>query len=153
MGASSAVLVHKLLADTPTMGGAHADEDTSIMTPADEARFIELWTQGLESAAIGRQLGIPRGTVASRASTLVRQGKIQPRPRGGAYPKQKALARQEGAPPPVQRPAQTIDTGAVQALDPGPVQRLDRLDHPPMQTPVQITALGCHSGRSRRVGR
>jgi hypothetical protein len=51
-------------------------------TPADEAHFIALWNQGLESAAIAQQLGIPRGTVASRAHTLVRQGKIQPRPRG-----------------------------------------------------------------------
>jgi hypothetical protein len=64
------------------------------MTPADEALFIQLWNQGLDSAAIGQQLGIPRGTVSSRAATLVRQGKIQPRPRGGAYPRQKAQARQ-----------------------------------------------------------
>jgi hypothetical protein len=67
----------------------------------------------------------------------------------------------------VQRPVQTtdtgavssVDTGAVQRFDTGPVQRLDRLedevlglrrlvqsvvdrlDHPPVQTPVQITAL------------
>jgi hypothetical protein len=32
-------------------------------------------------------LGIPRGTVKSRAYTLARQGKIQPRPRGRAYPR------------------------------------------------------------------
>jgi hypothetical protein len=72
------------------------------MTPADEALFIQLWQQGVDSAAIGQQLGIPRGTVSSRAATLVRQGKIQPRPRGGAYPKQKALARlsPDGASPP-----------------------------------------------------
>jgi hypothetical protein len=68
---------------------------------------------------------------------------------------------------PVQRPVhstdtgaeQSVDTGAVQGLDTGAVQRLDRLedevkglrqlvqvlvdrlDHPPVQTPVQITAL------------
>ena len=121
------------------------------MTPTDEALFIQLWQQGRDTAEIGQQLGIPRGTVGSRAATLVRQGKIQPRPRGGAYPRQRALAR------PVQRPVQTtdtgavssVDTGAVQALDTGAVQRLrqlmqaviDRLDHPPGQTPVQITAL------------
>lgn len=64
------------------------------MTPTEEVRFIELWQQGLESAEIARQLGIPRGTVSSRAATLVRQGKIQPRPRGGVYPKQQAKARQ-----------------------------------------------------------
>ena len=53
----------------------------------------------------------------------------------------------------------SVDTGAVQPFDTGPVQRLnaleqevvglrrlmqsvlDRLDHPPVQTPVQITTL------------
>jgi hypothetical protein len=76
------------------------------MTPADEARFIELWQQGVDSATIGQQLGIPRGTVGSRAATLVRQGKISPRPRGGAYPKQKALARlsPDGTPAPPATP-------------------------------------------------
>jgi hypothetical protein len=44
------------------------------MTPTEEVRFIELWQQGLESAEIARQLGIPRGTVSSRAATLVRPG-------------------------------------------------------------------------------
>jgi DNA-binding transcriptional MocR family regulator len=66
------------------------------MTPAEEAEFIRLWTAGMEQVEIARQLGIPRGTVSSRASTLVRQGKIQARPRGGSYPKQKV--RQEGSP-------------------------------------------------------
>jgi hypothetical protein len=28
------------------------------MTPADEARFIALWTQGIETAEIARQLGL-----------------------------------------------------------------------------------------------
>jgi hypothetical protein len=80
------------------------------MTPADEATFIELWNAGTETAAIGRQLGIPRGTVSSRAATLVRQGKIQPRPRGGAYPKQRAQARSdaEGGPSTVHRPPSTL---------------------------------------------
>jgi hypothetical protein len=41
------------------------------MTPADEATFIALWNAGTETAAIARQLGIPRGTVSSRAATLV----------------------------------------------------------------------------------
>jgi hypothetical protein len=68
------------------------------MTPADEARFIEFWQQGLSQDDMAQRLGIPRGTVSSRAYTLVRQGKIQPRPRGGAYPRQKALA-QQGDPP------------------------------------------------------
>jgi hypothetical protein len=128
------------------------------MTPAEEARFIALWQAGTETAAIAQQLGIPRGTVASRAHTLRLQGKIQARPKGGAYPRQKAQARAP-SPAPVQRPVQRIDTGAVQLFDTGPVQRLDRLedevqglrrlvqsvvdrlDHPPVQTPVQITAL------------
>jgi uncharacterized membrane protein YebE (DUF533 family) len=84
-------------------------DDENAMTLVDEATFIALWTQGLESAAIGRQLGIPRGTVSSRAATLVRQGKIQPRPRGGAYPKQKALARQDGTPAHAPTPHPRVD--------------------------------------------
>jgi hypothetical protein len=85
------------------------------MTPADEARFIALWSQGIDTAAMAQPLGIPRGTVSSRASTLVRQGKIQPRPRGGAYPKQKALARSategaEGAPAGPPAPTRTPGT-------------------------------------------
>jgi hypothetical protein len=63
------------------------------MTPAEEAAFIQLWNAGTESAEIGRQLGIPRGTVSSRASTLAKQGKIQPRPKGGSYPRQQAQGR------------------------------------------------------------
>jgi hypothetical protein len=92
------------------------------MTPADEARFIELWQQGLDTAAIGQRLGIPRGTVSSRASTLVRQGKIRPRPRGGAYPRQKALARQSGAGVSADTPQVSArvshDTPGVQYLPP-----------------------------------
>jgi DNA-binding transcriptional MocR family regulator len=68
------------------------------VTPADEATFIVLWSQGASYAAIAQALGIPMGTVSSRAATLVRQGKISARPRGGAYPKQKAQAR-TGDPP------------------------------------------------------
>jgi hypothetical protein len=70
------------------------------MTPAEEARFVELWNAGTETAAIAQALGIPGGTVGSRAKRLVAQGKIQPRPRGGAYPRQKALARQDSPPAP-----------------------------------------------------
>jgi DNA-directed RNA polymerase specialized sigma24 family protein len=50
------------------------------MTPAEEARFIALWNAGTDTAEIGRQLGIPRGTVSSRAHALRQQGKIQARP-------------------------------------------------------------------------
>jgi DNA-binding IclR family transcriptional regulator len=60
------------------------------MPPAEEARVIDLMTQCLEQTAIAQALGIPRGTVSSRAMVLVAQGKIQPRPRGGAYPRQRA---------------------------------------------------------------
>jgi hypothetical protein len=138
------------------------------MTPAEEQEFIRFWTQGLETAEIARRLGIPPGTVSSRAHVLQLQGKIQPRPRGGAHSRRVVQARQAGSStPPVQQPVQTFDTGAVhsadtgavQSFDTGPVQRLDRLeeevqglrhlvqsvidrlDHPPVQTPVQITAL------------
>lgn len=66
------------------------------MTPAEaEALLIELWNQGLEIAAIAQRLGIPKGTVQSRAHRLQQRGSIQPRPKGGAYPKQRAKARQE----------------------------------------------------------
>jgi hypothetical protein len=54
--------------------------------------------------------------VQSRAHRLQQQGKIQPRPKGGAYPRQKAQARgaAEGPPstvhrPPVDRPPSTVD--------------------------------------------
>ena len=42
------------------------------MTPDDEARFIALWQQSLETTAIAPALGILRGTAASRAYMLVR---------------------------------------------------------------------------------
>lgn len=60
------------------------------MTPAAEAPCIALREQGLDHAAIARHLGIPIGTASSRASTLIRQGTLPPRPRGGAYPRQQA---------------------------------------------------------------
>jgi hypothetical protein len=130
------------------------------MTPAEEAGFIALWQQGLETAAIAAQLGIPPGTARSRAYALQQQGKIQPRPKGGKRRRTNTPAPVQR---PVQRPVQTIDTGAVPSVDTGAVQNLsadvdrlkgelqglrqlvqsliDRLDHPPVQTPVQITAL------------
>jgi DNA-binding transcriptional MocR family regulator len=101
------------------------------MTPTDEATFIALWQQGLSHEALAQQLGIPVGTVKSRAHRLQQQGLIQARPRRG----RQALARPK-RPRPVQRPVQPldtgavqrVDTGAVQPLDTGPVQRLDRLE-------------------------
>jgi len=119
------------------------------MTPDEEATFIALWQQGASYKAIALALGCPLGTVASRSAALAAQGKITPRQRGGAK------ARQGDPPAPMQRPVQTLDTGAVQAIS-TEVEQLkadmhglrlivqsvvDRLDHPPVQTPVQITVL------------
>jgi hypothetical protein len=54
------------------------------MTPADEATFIELWNQGLELAEMAQRLGIPRGTVSSRATPLRKRGvALAKRPQGG----------------------------------------------------------------------
>jgi hypothetical protein len=67
------------------------------MTPdAETTFFISLWNEGASYQAIAQAMGLKLGTIGSRAKRLVAQGKIQPRPRGGAYPKQKALARQDG---------------------------------------------------------
>jgi hypothetical protein len=71
------------------------------MTHAEEERFVTLWNAGTETAVMAQALGIPRGTVSSRAYTLVRQGKIAPRPKGGNYPRSR---RQEGAPAPTRDP-------------------------------------------------
>jgi transposase len=63
------------------------------MTPAEqEATFIALWTEGLEITAMAQRLGIPKGTVQSRAHRLQQRGLIQPRPKGEAYPRQRAKA-------------------------------------------------------------
>jgi DNA-directed RNA polymerase specialized sigma24 family protein len=62
------------------------------MTPAEEAEFITLWQQGASYRELAAALGCPLGTVASRAAALVEQGKIQPRPRGGAYASRRATA-------------------------------------------------------------
>jgi hypothetical protein len=139
------------------------------MTSAEEAEFTALWEQGATYRELAAALRCPLGTVASRTAALVAQGRITPRPRGGAYPSRRAQAQPEGAPVPVQRPVQSTDTGAVHGFDTGPVQRLDRLegevqglrhliqalvdrlDHPPVQTPVPITARPPYpSGKSVR---
>jgi hypothetical protein len=93
-------------------------EDTAIMTSTDEATFIALWNQGLEIAAIAQRLGIPIGTVKSRAHTLAHAGKLTPRPRGGAYQRQKALARQEDPPAPARAPAPPPADSALPTRDP-----------------------------------
>jgi hypothetical protein len=66
------------------------------MTPTEEAKFITLWQQGASYWELAAALGCPLGTVASRAAALVAQGKIQPRPRGGAYAKQRQQAALAG---------------------------------------------------------
>jgi hypothetical protein len=59
------------------------------MTPADETTFITLWQQGASQQELAQRLGVPIETIKSRASALARQGKIQARPKGGAYPRQR----------------------------------------------------------------
>ena len=44
------------------------------MTPADEAEFIALWQAGTEIAVMAERLGIPKGTVQSRAHRLQQRG-------------------------------------------------------------------------------
>jgi hypothetical protein len=78
------------------------------MTPDAEQAFIRLWTEGASYRDLAQALGCALGTVGSRAAALVAQGKIQPRPRGGAYPKQKALSRQDGSPAPAPHPRANI---------------------------------------------
>jgi DNA-binding transcriptional MocR family regulator len=96
------------------------------MTPTDEATFIALWQQGASYRDIAQALGCPLGTVASRSAALAAQGKIQPRPRGGAYSSRRAKARLQGSPSPVQSSAEqdsAVQDSAVQpttALVPSP---------------------------------
>jgi Mn-dependent DtxR family transcriptional regulator len=66
------------------------------MTPTEEARFIQLWNAGTETAAIARQLGLKATTAQSRARRLQERGLIQPRPRGGNYPTDRVKARAPG---------------------------------------------------------
>ena len=73
-----------------------------------EATFIALWNQGLETTEIAQRLSIPKGTVQSRAHRLQQRGLIQPRPKGGAYSRQKALARSA-----VDRPPSTVHPNMV----------------------------------------
>ena len=75
------------------------------MTPTEEARFIQLWSEGASYAALAEAFGCPVGTVGSRAYALVRQGKIAARPKGGHYPMQQRRRRQEETPAPQVPPA------------------------------------------------
>jgi hypothetical protein len=65
------------------------------MPPTDDATCIALWPQGLEIAA---RLGIEATTAQSWARRLQVRGLIQPRPRGGDYPRQRAKPRQDDPP-------------------------------------------------------
>jgi hypothetical protein len=104
------------------------------MSPAIDLQEVQrLLDEGLSQREIARRTGIPRATLYDRLKRLERKT--------------------------VQRPVQRLDTGAVSSADTGAVQRLDRLeaeleglctlvkalvdrvDRPPVQTPVQITAL------------
>jgi DNA-binding transcriptional MocR family regulator len=86
------------------------------MTPAEEATFITLWEQGASYRELAAALGCPLGTVGSRAQALVRQGRITPRPRGGAYPSRRAQARQED-PPATPAPPTAPATPAAERKD------------------------------------
>ena len=50
------------------------------MTPADEARFIQLWQEGASYRAIAQALGCPLGTVASRSAALAAKDSPSERP-------------------------------------------------------------------------
>lgn len=85
------------------------------MARAWEPDFIRLWQAGASQTAMAQALGLPVGTVKSRAHTLQQQGTIPPRPRGGLVP----------GPRPVQKPVQAIDTGAEYSVDTDAEQRTD----------------------------
>jgi DNA-binding GntR family transcriptional regulator len=73
------------------------------VTAAAETIFISMWQQGAGQQELAAHFGVPVGTMKSRASALARQGKIQARPKGGAYPHQ----RHQAAMAPVQTPVQS----------------------------------------------
>ena len=83
------------------------------MTAAEEAQFIALWQAGAEIAEIAQRLGIPKGTVQSRAHGLQQHGLIAPEPRGGGYHSLCAKTWQDGSPTPGQRPGPSIDANAA----------------------------------------
>jgi hypothetical protein len=114
------------------------------MTPADEATFIALWTEGLTTAAIAQQLGIPVGTVKSRAHTLAHAGKLTPRPRGGVRQQGKAQPEAEDRPSTV-HPLQADLTAALSAALQPVLARLEALENglarrPPDDRPPSTVA-------------
>jgi transposase len=68
------------MAGAATMIRGRLEEDDPLQA---EAEFIALWNQGLEITEIAQRLGIPKGTVQSRAHRLQQRGLIQPRPKEG----------------------------------------------------------------------
>jgi hypothetical protein len=128
------------------------------MTSTEEQEFIRLWRQGASYREIAQVLGCALGTVGSRAAALVAQAKILPRPRGGAYPRQKAQVRQqvERLPPqidvgddvhPPVHPVHTVQAqlyalhGAVQQTVESPIDLRELLQEALAPVLAQVTAL------------
>jgi hypothetical protein len=117
------------------------------MTPAEEARFIALWQEGLTTAAIAQQLGIADGTARSRVYTLQQQGKIAPRPKGGRRPRTVQNGAEPGAVQRVMHGAVSVQNGAELPVPAAIREELSRLwaaidalrqeVHHPVQTTVQ----------------
>jgi Sigma-70, region 4 len=105
------------------------------MTPADEQVFIRLWQQGATQQELAQRLGVPVGTVRSRAYSLQQQGKISHRPRGG----RRMPASKDGSPAPVQR---AVQSGAEQPVMHGAQSVQNSAVHTPMHgaEPVQNSA-------------
>jgi|SRR5882724_3353572 len=99
------------------------------MTPADEATFIQLWQQGASYRELAAAQRCPLGTVASRSASLAAQGKIHPRPRGGAK------VRQDDPPAAVHA---VVQSSAVHAHDTG-AQTVQSLPEPLFEDPADNT--------------
>jgi hypothetical protein len=74
------------------------------MTPAEEARFIQLWEQGATYRELAAAFGCPLGAVGSRAAALEADGKIAKRSRDGAHPSRQAKAQPADSPSIINRP-------------------------------------------------
>jgi hypothetical protein len=114
------------------------------VTPADEATFVTLWQQGASQQELAAQLRVPVGTIKSRASALARQGKIQARPKEGAYPRQRHQTAMIPAQQPVQSGADMHGARSVQSLPESRLRR-PRGQHPRALAPLpQTRAAGAH---------
>jgi hypothetical protein len=75
------------------------------MTPEEIDRFTTWWKDDVPLPEIAVRLGVPLGTVSSRAVTLRRLGYDLPkRPTGGASPLRIRRRGEAPAPPPARRP-------------------------------------------------